>query len=82
MTWKFLVLWYGIEETWLGWILNPRETTYLWRNEKQQVINLPHIILVLCSISEAGDYDAAAAGAASPPAEYDEMVLVAFAAWA
>ena len=72
----------GIEETWLGWILNPRETTYLWRNEKQQVINLPHIILVLCSISEAGDYDAAAAAAASPPAEYDEMVLVAFAAWA
>ncbi len=33
-------------------------------------LNLPHLILVLCSISEAGDSDAAAAdaAAASPPA--------------
>lgn len=32
-------------------------------------LNLPHLILVLCLISEAGDSDAAAAAAAaSPPA--------------
>ena len=55
----------------------------LWTNEKQKIIDLPHlIILLLCSIPEAGDSDAAAAAAASPLAALVEMVLAAFAAWA
>ena len=54
----------------------------LWRNEKQNIIDLPHLILLLCSIPEAGDSDAAAAAAASPLAALVEMVLAAFAAWA